>query len=97
MPDATSRQWPGKRVLELGCGAGAVGLTLAKRNAQVTLSDRGFILDLARANARRNFPPNGDAVRIVELSWYVPGVARICLVVATLFYFSDRYTGQRQS
>lgn len=58
-------------MLELGCGTGAVGLSLVKRNADVTLTDRGFILELARANAERNHTPGGGSVKVEELSWCV--------------------------
>lgn len=75
--ELTCRQWEGKRVLELGCGTGAVGLSLAKRNADVTLTDRGFILDLARANAERNHTPGGGSVKVEELSWYVPVLCEV--------------------
>jgi 2-polyprenyl-3-methyl-5-hydroxy-6-metoxy-1,4-benzoquinol methylase len=50
LPDLTD-----KRVLDVGCGAGLLGIVAAKRGARVTFADvMEESLELARNNARRN-------------------------------------------
>eukprot|EP00775_Hariotina_reticulata_P000205 gene205-399_t len=48
--------WAGTSVLELGCGAGTVGLFLALAGAQVVLTDQPHILPLTECNLELNFP-----------------------------------------
>ncbi|WIA33371.1 hypothetical protein OEZ86_006508 [Tetradesmus obliquus] len=48
--------WAGARVLELGCGAGTVGMFLALAGAQVVLTDLPHILHLTKENLALNFP-----------------------------------------
>lgn len=46
---------PGKTVLDVGCGYGAIGVTLASRGAKVTLLDSDArAVKLARVNLKRN-------------------------------------------
>ena len=56
----------GARVLDLGCGTGALGLALATRGAgHVDLVDRDALaLAFAAENARRNGLPEGDGERV---------------------------------
>ena len=56
----------GARVLDLGCGTGALGLALAARGAgHVDLVDRDALaLAFAAENARRNGLPEGDGERV---------------------------------
>lgn len=44
----------GKQVLELGCGTGIVGITLACLGAHVTLTDTAAIVQHTRSNVQRN-------------------------------------------
>lgn len=63
----SSRSWPGRYVLELGCGAGLVGIVAAELGARVVQTD--YILDalvLARSNARRN---GARGIRHVAADW----------------------------
>ena len=49
---ASAKTWRGLRVLELGCGTGAVGLALAAAGARVTAGDGdATLVDLAARNA----------------------------------------------
>ncbi|KAI9020323.1 putative methyltransferase-domain-containing protein [Hyaloraphidium curvatum] len=60
-----SESLDGKKVIELGCGTGLVGL-VAKRlwpGAEVALTDK--FVDLAKANATRA----GENVKVAELPW----------------------------
>jgi release factor glutamine methyltransferase len=54
--------WPGRHVLDLGCGSGVIGLALAQAGAWVTVSD---INPAAVANAAANARANGLAVTAV--------------------------------
>ncbi|WIA13223.1 hypothetical protein OEZ85_006815 [Tetradesmus obliquus] len=55
-PHGCSSCWAGARVLELGCGAGTVGMFLALGGAQVVVTDLPHILHLTRENLALNFP-----------------------------------------
>lgn len=54
--------WAGRRVLDLGCGSGIVGLALARAGALVTASD---IHPAAAANARANARANDLPLTVV--------------------------------
>ncbi|KAF6250360.1 hypothetical protein COO60DRAFT_1647296 [Scenedesmus sp. NREL 46B-D3] len=56
-----SSSWAGARVLELGCGAGTVGMFLALAGAQVVLTDLPHILPLTQENLELNFPLTSKA------------------------------------
>ena len=59
----------GKRVLDLGCGLGAVGLAAAAQGARVTLADlEPRALELAKRNAQRN----GLEIEAIVLDWSAP-------------------------
>ena len=61
--------WPGRRVLELGCGCGLVGLTAARLGAaECCLTD--VVLHVARHNADTNFSgAERERVRLQQLRW----------------------------
>lgn len=59
----------GKRILELGCGIGAVGIVAAALGADVTVSD---IVPAAVALAERNAGNNGVTVRGRVFDWNAP-------------------------
>ncbi|WP_457354584.1 methyltransferase [Roseateles sp. P5_D6] len=54
--------WPGRRVLDMGCGSGVIGLALAQAGARVIASD---INPVAAANATANAQANGLALTVV--------------------------------
>ncbi|MBI4536116.1 MAG: methyltransferase domain-containing protein [Ignavibacteriae bacterium] len=62
----------GKRVLELGCGLGLVGIAAAKAGAHVTMSDYEVDeLEFAWCNAVMNLPPQvlASSVTVSNLDW----------------------------
>jgi release factor glutamine methyltransferase len=62
LSDAGPGPWRGRRVLDLGCGSGIVGLALARAGADVTASD---IHPAAAANARANARANGLCLNVI--------------------------------
>ncbi|MBL8767326.1 MAG: methyltransferase domain-containing protein [Planctomycetes bacterium] len=67
LPDLTD-----KRLLDVGCGAGLLGIVAAKKGARVTFADvMQESLELARGNARRN----GVKAQTWRLDLAEPGVA----------------------
>ncbi|KAL1530757.1 hypothetical protein AB1Y20_001656 [Prymnesium parvum] len=83
---APSDLFEGRAVLELGAGAGLLGLSIAARyaRAEVTVSDfeghsksaRGTVLDCLVGNCARNVPLIGGRVRVCELDWARPDEPR---------------------
>lgn len=64
----------GKRVLELGCGLGLVGIVAALQGARVLSTDyEAAALDFARYNARRN---GCRQVRLRLMDWRYPTLRR---------------------
>ena len=56
------REWNGARVLDLGCGYGAIGVTLAKAGASVVMCD---VNERALALCRENAALNGVSAECV--------------------------------
>ena len=72
---------PGTRVLELGCGAGLVGLAALVRGCRVTFSDSApQATCLALENARQNGFPEAQAQLI---DWYDPPAASYDVILAS--------------
>lgn len=68
----------GKRVVELGCGTGVVGVTMACLGAQVVLTDRQSILKHAQHNINSNdklIQAAGGSAAVLTLEWGSPSVA----------------------
>jgi release factor glutamine methyltransferase len=91
-----ARPWPDQlEILDLGCGSGVIGLTLAHRlsdrGARVTLADLSHeALSLARENAARLLPP-GSSLRFAEGDLFAAlGGERFDLIVANLPYVPCR-------
>jgi len=77
--------WPGRRVLDLGCGSGVIGLALAQAGAQVIASD---IHPGAAANAAANARANGLAMTVVvaDLLAGIRTSALDCVVLNPPYY-----------
>ena len=64
----------GKQVLELGCGTGVVGITMACLGAHAVLTDRSSTLDQTRHNVNCNcqlIDAKGGTAEIADLEWGV--------------------------
>ncbi len=68
-PHSPRRAFEGRRVLDLGCGPGGVGVLAALLGAQSTLAD---VRPEAIALARRNASRNGVTVSTVAFDWDAP-------------------------
>lgn len=69
LKNKTDFLWSGKNVIELGCGTGLVGFTLAKLGAHVTMTDQSHITDLTAKNIELNFSPESNVPTLLELDW----------------------------
>lgn len=58
----------GKKILELGSGAGLLGLSVAAMGGHVTLTDY-YDMDLLHQNTQENFPENSN-LKVKKLKWY---------------------------
>ncbi|WP_294948507.1 methyltransferase [Sulfurivirga sp.] len=77
---------PDERALDIGCGYGPLGLSIAAQapQGQVHMVDKDFVaVDYARANARRNGLNNVEAYLSNGLS-HVPADARFTTVVSNI-------------
>lgn len=77
--------WPGRCVLDLGCGSGVIGLALAQVGAQVVASD---INPDAAANTAANAQANGLALTVVvaDLLAGIRTSALDCVLINPPFY-----------
>lgn len=79
LPPFVLSDWRGVRIVELGAGNGLVGLALAARGAQVTITDRASVLTCAQRNARSNriaVRAGGGAVAVRALDWCADASAK---------------------
>ncbi|MFG6428779.1 methyltransferase [Roseateles sp. LYH14W] len=77
--------WPGRRVLDMGCGSGVIGLAVARAGAQVIASD---INPAAAANAAFNAQANGLALTVVvaDLLAGIHTPALDCILINPPYY-----------
>ncbi|GAA0763330.1 hypothetical protein GCM10009107_48520 [Ideonella azotifigens] len=77
--------WPGRRVLDMGCGSGVIGLALAEAGAQVLASD---INPGAVANAAANAQANGLQLTVVlaDLLAGIQTSALDCVLITPPYY-----------
>jgi predicted nicotinamide N-methyase len=59
-----------KKVLDIGSGAGLLGITLATLGAHVLVTDIESVLPLLSANVRANTFPKLHKIYVRELDWY---------------------------
>jgi len=70
---ATRPVTPEKRLLEIGCGTGVVGIVAAAFGHRVTMTEYNEdALNFASANAQANLPPDGANLDIHRLDWNSP-------------------------
>ncbi len=65
---------PERRLLEIGCGVGVVGIVAAAFGNRVTMSEyNSNALDFARANVHANLSANnGTSIEVMRLDWNQP-------------------------
>ncbi|CAN9498124.1 unnamed protein product [Ophioblennius macclurei] len=87
----------GKKMIELGAGAGLVGIVAAILGAQVTVTDRLPALDLLTTNVKFNLPADSlGSASVSELNWgqnlerYPPGGFDLILG-ADIVYLQDTF------
>jgi hypothetical protein len=61
--------WPGRAVVELGCGVGQLGIPLACTGARVTLTDLPHIVGLTAENVALNAHAMPVAPRVMPFTW----------------------------
>jgi len=68
---------PERRLLEIGCGVGVVGIVAAAFGHRVTMSEyNSNALDFARANVHANLSANnGTSIEVMRLDWNQPKLA----------------------
>ena len=74
------------RVLEIGCGTGALARVLARRGANVTAIDRAPMIDLARSRTPSHL---GIDYRVGELQWLSPRGFDVAIAVSGLHELAD--------
>ncbi len=86
---------PQKRILEIGCGLGLVGVVAASFGHQVTMTEQNpDALDFARANAEINAPETGSDPEIKALDWNNPRVeGAFDYIVGSEVLYSERDYG----
>jgi len=83
---------PGKRLLEIGCGLGLVGIVAASFGHEVTMTEQDpDALNFARANAFTNLSPSNPPIEIHRLDWNQPALDRTFdLIVASEIVYSEK-------
>jgi predicted nicotinamide N-methyase len=83
----------GKKVLEIGCGLGLVGLAAAWSGADVTMTDYDAdALLFARWNAITNAPPpGGGTITVRSLDWRDPPGERYDVILGADIVYEQRH------
>ncbi len=98
-----ARSFAGKTVVDLGCGTGIVGISLAAVGARVWLTDVGVGVDIARGNAAANAKTISDNCGLVScqaLDWgdaharlngFTPGASVHAIIACEVVYNNDAF------